>query len=213
MRSTHSSSRWTRLVGALSRLFEMGSYTAIARALSSAFVAGRIDVDGLVERGSRILGRRWRWLRPLACRVVERFAGGTRPRRVAVTEFILSDRGFSKAFARHKLRIADVLAASSMMCPIGAAEDWRLPPILNAGELADWLGVTIGELDWFADLRTLEFKSSQGRLRHYHYRPLAKRFGQVRLIEAPKPRLKEIQRRLLRAILARIPAHSAAHGF
>ncbi len=100
-----------------------------------------------------------------------------------------------------------------MMCPIGVAHAWRLPPILNAGELADWLGVTTGELDWFADLRTLEFKRSQGRLRHYHYRPLTKRFGQVRLIEAPKSRLKEIQRRILKAIFAQIPPHDAAHGF
>jgi hypothetical protein len=33
------------------------------------------------------------------------------------------------------------------------------------------------------------------------------------LIEAPKPRLKQIQRRLLDAILTCIPPHEAAHGF
>ncbi len=213
MRSTHDCSRLTRLVGVLCRLFEMKSQTAIARALSNAFVAGEIDVDRLAERGSRILGKRWRWLRPLARRVVARFAGRPRPRHTTVTEFILSDHGFLRACAKHKLRIADVLAVSSMMCPIDVADSWRLPPILNAGELADWLGVTIDELDWFADLRTLEFKSSLGRLRHYHYRLLTKRFGQVRLIEAPKPRLKEIQRRILKAILEQIPPHGAAHGF
>ena len=183
MRSTHVCSRWTRLVGVLCRPFEMKSHATIARVLSNAFVAAEIDVDRLVESGSHILGRRWRWLRPLARRVAERFGGRPRPRHATVAQFILSDRGFSRACERHELRIADVLAVTSMMCPIGVAQAWRLPPILNAGELADWLGVTIDELDWFADLRTLEFKSSQGRLRHYHYRPLTKRFGQVRLIE------------------------------
>ena len=141
-------------------------------ALSNAFVAGEIDVDRLVDSGSRVLGRRWRWLRPLARRVVERFGGRPRPRQTTVAKFILSDRGFSRACERHELQIADVLAVTSMMCPIGIAHAWRLPPILNTGELADWLGVTTDELDWFADLRTLEFKRSQGRLRHYHYRPL-----------------------------------------
>jgi retron-type reverse transcriptase len=33
------------------------------------------------------------------------------------------------------------------------------------------------------------------------------------MVEAPKPRLKEIQRRILAGILEHIPAHDAAHGF
>jgi RNA-directed DNA polymerase len=40
---------------------------------------------------------------------------------------------------------------------------------------------------------------------------LPKRDG-TRLIAAPKPRLKEIQRRLLRHVFARMPMHEAAHG-
>src|SRR5207302_5884172 len=35
----------------------------------------------------------------------------------------------------------------------------------------------------------------------------------VRLIESPKPRLKELQRRILSSILDRIPVHPAVHGF
>ena len=99
------------------------------------------------------------------------------------------------------------------MCPIKHAEQWEVPEICSIADLADWLGITIGQLEWFADLRSLEYKCNQGRLRHYHYRPLAKRFGRVRLVEAPKPRLKEIQRHILIGILNHIPAHDAAHGF
>jgi retron-type reverse transcriptase len=40
-----------------------------------------------------------------------------------------------------------------------------------------------------------------------------KRSGRIRLIEAPKPRLKKLQRQILALILARIPPHPAAHGF
>jgi hypothetical protein len=35
----------------------------------------------------------------------------------------------------------------------------------------------------------------------------------MRLVEAPKPRLKAIQRQILKDILSRVPVHKAAHGF
>ncbi len=130
-----------------------------------------------------------------------------------MAKYILADRGFVRACEKHELRLAHLLAVPSMMCPVAAAESWHIPAIGTAGELADWLGVTGGELEWFADLRSLEYKKNQGRLRHYHYRILSKRFGQVRLIEAPKPRLKNIQRRILADILDHIPLHTAVHGF
>jgi RNA-directed DNA polymerase len=42
---------------------------------------------------------------------------------------------------------------------------------------------------------------------------LSKRDGNVRLIEAPKPRLKSLQRQILAEILDKIPPHPKAHGF
>jgi retron-type reverse transcriptase len=51
-----------------------------------------------------------------------------------------------------------------------------------------------------------------GALCHYNYRWVAKREG-YRLMEAPKSRLRAIQRKLLAEILAPVPAHPAAHGF
>ena len=42
---------------------------------------------------------------------------------------------------------------------------------------------------------------------------LAKATGSIRLIETPKPRLKDLQRRILSGILDRIPSHPAVHGF
>jgi hypothetical protein len=42
---------------------------------------------------------------------------------------------------------------------------------------------------------------------------MATRSGGWRLIEAPKPRLAELQRRLLRKVLATLPLDDAAHGF
>jgi len=42
---------------------------------------------------------------------------------------------------------------------------------------------------------------------------LAKEGGSIRLIEAPKTRLKDMQRKILAGILELIPLHDAAHGF
>ena len=99
------------------------------------------------------------------------------------------------------------------MQPAAAAETWDLPAIDSPGDLAKWLGLDPGELRWFADLKALGYKKTGEQLRHYHYRILAKRFGSVRLIEAPKPRLKDLQRQILLWILNKIPPHPAVHGF
>ena len=50
-------------------------------------------------------------------------------------------------------------------------------------------------------------------LRHYRYTVVGKEAGGVRLIEAPKPRLKEVQRFIWKEILEPIAPHPAAHGF
>src|SRR5689334_7787117 len=69
----------------------------------------------------------------------------------------------------------------------------------------------MGELEWFADVRSIE-RSARDPLRHYRWHVLPKSGGGVRLAAAPKPRLKEAQRRLLRHVVAPIPVHVAAHG-
>jgi hypothetical protein len=191
----------------------MDSDAFIAWALAAAFLSGSIDIAELVDRCASLLGRRWRWLPPLARRVCKAFASRTRPRQIAVARFLLNDDGFKIACRKHALQVKRRLAAPAAMSPVAAAAIWTVPSICTSGELAERLGIAIGELDWFADRRGLESKQNQGRLRHYHYRVLAKRFGRVRLIEAPKPRLKEIQRRILTEILDHVPVHVAAHGF
>ena len=98
------------------------------------------------------------------------------------------------------------------MQPVPAAEAWNLPVIHTTVELAAWLDLAPNQLAWFADLQGLCLKAPQP-LRHYRYRVLQKDSASIRLIEAPKPRLKEIQRRILTGILDHIPLHDAVHGF
>jgi retron-type reverse transcriptase len=100
------------------------------------------------------------------------------------------------------------------MQPVAAAETWPVPAIESVAALGAWLGVHPSDLDWFADLKGLvAHRDTPARLRHYHYRVLTKRSGNIRLIEAPKPRLKELQRQILDLILMGIPPHPAVHGF
>ncbi|PYV74004.1 MAG: hypothetical protein DMG97_09830 [Acidobacteria bacterium] len=99
------------------------------------------------------------------------------------------------------------------MQPVRAAAGWDLPTIESIEELAAWFGLTVSELSWFADLKGLGYRQKSEKLHHYHYRILPKPSGEIRLIEAPKSRLRELQRKVLSRILSRIPPHPAAHGF
>ena len=100
------------------------------------------------------------------------------------------------------------------MQPVAAAETCPVPAIESVAALAEWLGVDPNELDWFADLKGLVARRDTPEpLRHYRYRVLTKRSGNIRLIEAPKPRLKGLQRHILDRILNGVPAHPAVHGF
>ena len=90
---------------------------------------------------------------------------------------------------------------------------WPVPPINTVQELSDFLGVGPSDLQWLADPRSLEHSAGEAELRNYHYSWLPRESGVPRLIEAPKPWLKKLQRRVLRRIVTVIPPHEAAHGF
>ena len=180
----------------------------ILNSLADAIVAGGQSPDAIAKRCAATLGKRWRWLRTLAARYVAAFEGRTRPRRRDVVQFLREDAGFRRAFQGHRgeLRVGRWWTAPSQLTRDG----WDLPLIEAPGDLADWLALYPGELDWFADLQEL---AARPKLRHYRYRLIDKGGGAVRLIEAPKPRLKWIQQRILAGILDKIPPHPAAHGF
>lgn len=93
--------------------------------------------------------------------------------------------------------------------PLPPRERWHrdVPRWPTSADLAAALRLTPGELAWFADARTWN-RRAPDRLRHYRHRWLG-----ARPLEVPKPRLAELQRRLVRLLLSRLPVHEAAHGF
>jgi RNA-directed DNA polymerase len=189
--------------------------SAVISVLARSLLTGEQNIDSVHARGVRTLGRSWAWLRPLAHRYVEAFSGHTRPRHRDAVQFLLHDPGFKRARSkyRHEIFIAEWLAEPQRMQPTAKAQHWDLPVIESVGDLAAWLSLSPAELEWFADLKGLGDKLRNPKLQHYHYRILLKRSGGVRLIESPKSRLKDLQRRILSGILNRIPAHQAVHGF
>ena len=186
---------------------------SLVNVLARSFLAGEPAVEPIVARSARTLGRPWRWLRPLARRYVAHIAGRVRPRHRDVVEFLRQDPGLERARSNHRLSVAVWLAEPQRMQPVPVAERWEVPAIESAGALADWLHIPLTELLWFADLKQLAYKRSLEQLGHYHYRILSKKSGHIRLIEAPKTRLKELQRQILGEIVEKIPPHPAAHGF
>ena len=151
----------------------------------------------------------------MARRYVETFSNRVRPRHRDVVQFLLDDPSFKRAWIKRfeQLSVEGWLIGPKRMQPAATAAAWSVPAIESVGALADWLHLSVGQLEWFADLKGLGAKRCHPRLSHYHYRLLSKKSGKIRLIEAPKQHLKEIQRQILSRILDNIPAHRAVHGF
>jgi retron-type reverse transcriptase len=82
-----------------------------------------------------------------------------------------------------------------------------LPVVETAAELAEAMGVTVGELRFLAYSRRVSTVS------HYQRFQIPKKSGGLRLISAPMPRLKRAQEWVLRQLLEKVPLHDAAHGF
>jgi len=178
-----------------------------AQALAYAYLDGDWSDRGLIERSALVLGHRRPEMRRLARRVLRAYPRPPwdRPRELAV--WLATNDTFREAILglRTKRWLTYQPAMGNM--------PWPVPAIPTAGELAHFLGLTVNELAWFADVRSLERRVDDERLRHYRYRWVRKAAGGLRLIESPKQRLREIRRHLLATILNRVPAHSAAHGF
>ena len=62
-------------------------------------------------------------------------------------------------------------------------------------------------------MRSLERTVEHEKLRNYRYRVVPRPGGLPRVLEAPKARLKEIQRWILHEILGHVAVHEAAQGF
>lgn len=178
----------------------------LARALASAFLAGEWDQPGLVASGVLVTARRPRWLPALSRQVLEIYprAPADRPRELAavIASRPAAQRTGTARPVRHPVAVTRMLD-----------NPWHLPVLNDLSELADVLELSSSELAWFSDPRHWARATSTAPLQHYRITTRSAPSGAVRVLEAPKLRLKALQRRLLHEVLIGLPAHDAAHGF
>jgi RNA-directed DNA polymerase len=181
----------------------------VASGLATAMLAGPWEQASMLARTKTALGRRTppKWLAALVGQVLAAYrdAPADRPRELAA--FLQTRPAWLLAWQhRRRPRIVALSPVPTEMI----SRPWPITELPHLGALGQLLDIDQGELAWFADVKCLE-RSVAEPLRHYRWTALPKRDG-VRLVAAPKPRLKEIQRRLLRHLLEPIPVHPAAHG-
>ncbi|MBN9619334.1 MAG: RNA-directed DNA polymerase [Actinobacteria bacterium] len=177
----------------------------VADGLATALLAGPWTVPLMTRRVRTALGLRGRqpWVVGLVAEVADAYRDPPvdRPRELAA---------YLRATGSWRLApVPRVVAWTPVPTSMGPMP-WPVTALPDLGALARLLDIDQGELAWFADVRGLERRCAPP-LRHYRWREIPGRSG-PRLVAAPKPRLKEIQRRLLRHVLEPIPVHDAAHG-
>jgi hypothetical protein len=188
----------------------------LARTLAAALLSGPWDPASIEERAVTALGRR---SAKRAHRLVEelltRHPTFYAPSRHKLEHIVYT----SKSFARLGMSATKSLDTLALELPVPTFEpipplrDLGTPSIATTGALASWLDVPLTHLDWLTDERRTLRRETRSALQHYEHAWKPKSDGTHRLIEAPKPRLREIQRRILREILDRLAPHDAAYGF
>jgi RNA-directed DNA polymerase len=141
--------------------------------------------------------------------------GKVPPTQSWLINFFLKSRWFRAAASRLLKQPAPIPAVLTppRFAPSPRFAGLEIPRITTLGDLALWLRLPVEQFDWFADDKRQHGRTAIPILQHYTYSFVAKASGPPRLIEAPKPRLKTMQRRILHDILDQLPAHDAAHGF
>lgn len=194
----------------------MSHYYHVAKSLAAAFVTGDSTIEAIEERGIKSMGENYPWLRGLCTRLLDYFEEDlVHSRFDEVVDFIVRDKEFSNAWYREKgpgIRFYFV-RTPEMEKPPRSLADSAVRPLPSIGSISRWLNTSTRKLQWYSAKWNGERRAPDGPMRHYRYRWERRPDRMPRLIEAPKDQLREIQRRILRDVLDRIPPHHAAHGF
>jgi RNA-directed DNA polymerase len=180
-----------------------------ASGLATALLAGPWRRRGMVRRVAVALGqaRAATWVGTMVGEVQSAYLRPPTDRPRELARFLRTTRGWAQGQAT----VPPPRVSHWEPGPTSLA--WHRYPVADLPDqaaVARLLDLDLGELAWLADTRGLE-RTAGEPLRHYRWHVVPRPHG-VRLLAAPKPRLREAQRRLLRHVLARVPVHDAAHG-
>ncbi len=186
------------------RLATSKQVRVVAAGIAHAMLAGAWTDLEVLSRIKRATGRSPPWMVPW----VEAWVSRPRPPEVAlIATLLVRDLRFRQRVPREQLRIVHWFEGAGR-----AHVSPHLPAWHTVGDVAAGLAVSDGVLSWLADTKHIERTAPPG-LRRYRSRWIHKASGGYRLIEAPRPRLLHVQRRLLSDLLDRLPVHPAALGF
>lgn len=153
---------------------------------------------GLAKRCSRMPGEQWRRLTPRS-----------------LADLVERDAGFEAAWHGHRrpsVRRYFLDWPHRQNPPPLGLDEVLLPFWPHSAALADAFRVSTEGMWRLTRPAAWQRKAPLGE-QHYRCRLLAKRSGGWRLLEVPEPYLMAMQRRLLRGLLAQLPAHEAACGY
>lgn len=134
-----------------------------------------------------------------------------------IVGYLLSSERFGHLTSRRRrkkeLSATPVPLEPPRFAPLPALAVLEIPALGAPGDLAAWLGLSLAQLDWLADGKRQHRRAAIPILQHYSYAFLPRPNRTHRLIEAPKPQLRAIQRRILHEILDVLQPHGSAHAF
>lgn len=181
-----------------------------AQNLAAKLLAGIWTQDAIAGGMDAVLGPgNPRTRRALTTRLVALAGSGYPPAQPDLAAYLEASPFFKPPRDQPVVAVLD----SPRFAPAPAFAGLAIPALTTQADLAAWLDTTPAQIDWLADAFHGHGRAEEGRLQHYRYAFVARPGRSPRLIEAPKPRLKAIQRRILREILAPVPVHACAHGF
>jgi retron-type reverse transcriptase len=111
-----------------------------------------------------------------------------------LTDIVYLGRGVSKGLSDRRSNVEKLQAQG-------------LPVLSTPADVASALGVTVPRLRWLA------YHTEASALSHYVHFMVPKKSGGERALCAPHTQLAAAQRWVLDNVLAKLPAHEAAHGF
>ena len=195
----------------------MESKSWLARNLATAFLSVDWSPHAMERAGLAVLDNEPanNWLQDLVAEILTGTTTPYPPSPVKLARSIVNsgalERRWTSALKRPVLKT--VVTSPAKFAPLPAFRDLGIPELSSQEALAAWLALPLPQVRWLADAEGYRASAGREAMRHYCYTWLLKKSGPPRLLEAPKPRLKAVQRRILRELLAPAPLHACVHGY
>lgn len=150
----------------------------VARNLAATLLAGAWNAEALLQRTEEQLGTSTRRSqRALVRDLLERVPTAYPPSTAWLVAFLLASPWFERASepARRNPAPFEAVAASPHFNLAPAFARLRVPRLETPVDLAQWLDVSLDQLDWFADAKRQHRHAAIPALQHYTYAFLTKR--------------------------------------